>query len=282
MVKVDAHQHLWSVGRGDYGWMDGNAAVAAIRRDIGPQDLHPVLTSAGIARTVLVQAAPTVFETEYMLGLADATPWIGKVVGWIDFEDQSHRRHLERLARHPKFSGVRPMIQDLPDPEWMHRKDVQWGFQALIDLDLTFDALGYPVHIEPFQRLFDRYPNLRTVIDHGMKPRIKDGVSAAYGPWAAGTERLARTTGAFCKLSGLATEAGPGWNTAALAPYARHLIDVFGAGRLMWGSDWPVLELAGTYPSWHDATTQILRDAALTPAECEAVFGGTAARFYRF
>jgi L-fuconolactonase len=165
------------------------------------------------------------------------------------------------------------MIQDLADPEWMHRKSVQWAFDAIIDLDLTFDALGFPLHIEPFQRLFDRYPKMRIVIDHAMKPRIRD---AAFADWATGMRKLADTTPAYCKISGLATEAKPGWNTEILAPYARHIIKSFGATRVMWGSDWPVLEMNGTYSSWHDTALELVEIT-----ECDQIFGATAAQFYR-
>ena len=148
-MMIDAHHHFWNPARGDYFWMVGEA-VAPITKAIGPKDLAPHLLKAGIAKTVLVQAAPTIVETEYMLGLADATEHVAKVVGWIDFENRDDLKQLERLAKHPKFSGVRPMIQDLPDPEWMHRADVQWAFDTIIDLDLTFDALGFPIHLDPF------------------------------------------------------------------------------------------------------------------------------------
>ncbi len=276
-MRVDAHLHLWSVARGDYGWMAGNDAIASICRDFAPQDAEPLLRAAGIDKVVLVQAAPSVEETEYMLGLADATPWIGKVVGWINFEDASHRKHLERFARHAKFAGVRPMIQDLPDPEWMHRPDVQWAFQALIDLDLTFDALGYPEHLAPFLRLLLHYPKLRTVIDHGMKPRIRDGAfDESPDFWASGMARLASETGAFCKLSGLATEAGAAWTAETLAPYVANLVTNFGPDRLIWGSDWPVLTLNGDHANWLQVAQGLV-----PPMAQPAVFGGNAARFYR-
>jgi L-fuconolactonase len=223
---------------------------------------------------VLVQAAPSVEETEYMLGLADATPFVGKVVGWVDFEKPEDRRHLERLAKHPKFAGVRPMIQDIADPDWMHRPDVQWGYDALVDLDLTFDALGYPVHLDNFLRLFDRYPSMRTVVDHCMKPVIREN---RFDDWAAGIEKIARLTPVFCKLSGLATEAAPGWTTDTLRPYAEHVLSAFGPERVMWGSDWPVLEMAGSYEGWRGAAEAIVGKG---PA-FDRVFGGTAAEFYR-
>ena len=271
-MKIDAHQHFWNPARGDYGWMESEGAKP-LRKPGAPRDMAAHLRAHGIDRTVLVQAAPTVNETEYMLGLADATDFIAKVVGWIDFENPDDFKHLERFARHPKFSGVRPMIQDLPDPEWMHRTHVQWAYDAIIDLDLTFDALGYPLHLNPFQRLFDRYPNLRIVVDHCMKPVIRED---RFDEWAAKIAKIAKTTPVFCKLSGLATEAKPGWTIETLRPYAAHIIECFGSSRVMWGSDWPVLDLNGTYASWHDAAMSIVgvKDMA-------QVFGGTAQKFYR-
>jgi L-fuconolactonase len=270
-MKVDAHQHFWNPARGDYYWMAGEGAKP-IRRTSMPKDLVPHLKAHGIDKTVLVQAAPTVAETDYMLGIADATDFVAKVVGWVNFENRDDLKQLQRLAKHPKFAGVRPMIQDLPDAEWMHRKDVQWAFDAIVDLDVTFDALGFPIHLDAFRRLFDTYPKMRTVIDHCMKPVIRE---AQFEPWATKIATIARDTPVFCKLSGIVTEAKPGWTTQTLKPYAEHVINSFGAERVMWGSDWPVLELNGNYGSWHDAATDIAGENA-------NIFGGTAAAFYRF
>ena len=269
---VDAHHHFWNPARGDYFWMVGDS-VAPIARKVAPEDMAPHLTKHGITSTVLVQAAPTVAETDYLLGMADAAEHVAKVVGWVDFENHDDLRQLERLKKHPKFAGVRPMIQDLPDPQWMHGKDVQWAFAALVDLDLTFDALGFPQHLEPFLRLFTNYPDLRAVVDHCMKPRVRD---AGFQSWASGIERIARESQAFCKLSGLATEAAPGWDVASLRPYAEHVLGVFGPTRVMWGSDWPVLELNGNYDTWFAAAVEIV------PAEHRsAVFAKSAEAFYR-
>jgi L-fuconolactonase len=272
-MKIDSHQHFWNPARGDYGWMDSDGAKP-LRKRIGPAEFTEHAKACGIDRTVLVQAAPTIAETEYMLGIADATPLVGKVVGWIDFEKRDDIKELKRLAKHPIFAGVRPMIQDLPDAEWMYRRDVQWAFDALTDLDLTFDALGFPIHLDPFQRLFDKYPKLRTVIDHCMKPVIREN---QFDDWAKRMAQIAKTTPVFCKLSGLATEAKPGWTVDTLKPYARLVIESFGAERVMWGSDWPVLELNGTYKGWHDAAQTYVGPGTAN----DAIFGGTAAKFYR-
>ena len=271
-MMIDAHHHFWNPVRGDYFWME-REAVAAIAKVMGPKDIAPHLAKAGIAKTVLVQAAPTIAETEYMLGLADATDHVAKVVGWTDFENRDDLKQLQRLAKHPKFSGVRPMIQDLPDPEWMHRKDVQWAFDAIIDLDLTFDALGFPLHLDPFSRLFQRYPKMRTVIDHCMKPAIRD---SAFEPWASKMAAIAKETNVFCKLSGIATEANPGWDVETLRPYAALVLDSFGSQRVMWGSDWPVLNLNGNYEQWLSSAKALVPET-----QHAAAFADTAAEFYR-
>lgn len=272
-MRIDAHQHFWRVARGDYHWMATGEALAPLRRDFLPADFDTYRRRFGIDRTVLVQAAATVAETDFMLALAEETPLIAKVVGWIDFEQANARADLERLARHPKFAGVRPMIQDLPDVDWMHRADVQWAFEAIVDLDLTFDGLGLPAHLDDFLRLFERYPSMRTVVDHGMKPAIRD---RAFEPWARKLETIARSTAVCCKLSGLVTEAGAEWTPPAIAPYVRHIVDCFGADRVMWGSDWPVVNLAGGYERWWQAATALVPLAAR-----DHVFGRTASRFYR-
>ncbi|MEZ5926503.1 MAG: amidohydrolase family protein [Hyphomicrobiaceae bacterium] len=273
-MRIDSHQHFWSLARGDYHWMGDGPALAPIRRDVLPENMRPILKRHGIDKTVLVQAAATVEETEYMLGLADATDFVAKVVGWADFEQPSHRHHLERFAKHAKFSGVRPMIQDIADADWMFRRDVQWGYEALIDLDLTFDALGFPLHVDRFRRLIARYPKLRVVIDHCLKPKIRDG---SFEDWARDMERLAEETTAVCKLSGLVTEARPDWTAETLQPYAAHILRVFGPQRVMWGSDWPVVDLAGGYDLWWQATETLLAGTE----DADDILGGTAARFYR-
>lgn len=278
-MKIDAHQHFWQPARGDYGWMPKDNET--LNRAYAPSDLQEHLAGLGIDGTVLAQAAATVQETEYMLGLADATPFIKGVVGWIDFEDPSHIAHLERLAKHPKFLGVRPMIQDIPDVDWMLRDDVQWAYRAIVDLDLTFDALGFPQHLPNFLTLIARYPDMRVVYDHCMKPQIRDQRAGkdAFSEWADGMSRLARETSGCCKLSGLVTEADDGWSADDLRPFAEHVLEAFGADRVMWGSDWPVCRLQSEYASWHDVAQSFA--CHLSKGDRAEIFGGTATRFYR-
>ncbi|MSU90071.1 amidohydrolase family protein [Rhodobacteraceae bacterium 2CG4] len=274
-MQIDAHQHYWHPARGDYNWMPAGHPV--LDRPYGPADLAPSLARHGIARTILVQAAPTVAETHYMLGVADATPSVAGVVGWIDFEDRAQSSVLERLAAHPKFLGVRPMIQDIADVDWMLRDDVAWAYPALTDLGLAFDALGFPRHLDNFARIRDRNPALRMVIDHCMKPQIRDHSDASLADWSAGMARLAGA-GLFVKLSGLVTEAAAGWTADDLRPYAHEVLRLFGPERVMWGSDWPVCLNAGSYDHWRSAAEALT--AHLDAGARAAVFGGTAARFY--
>ncbi|MGP6086280.1 amidohydrolase family protein [Antarctobacter jejuensis] len=277
MKQIDSHHHFWHPDRGDYGWMPKDDPV--LSRPYHPADLQAALQATGVQSTVLVQAAPTVEETEYLLGIADCTPHVAKVVGWIDFEDPAQIEALRRLAKHPKFSGVRPMIQDIAQDDWMLREDVQWAYRALVDLDLTFDGLGFPRHIPHFLTLLQRYPDLRVVLDHCLKPQMRDHSEANFTAWADGISRLADETGARIKLSGLVTECDDDWSFEALEPYVHHVLAAFGPDRVMWGSDWPVVRLRCEYEDWHALArrlTQHLSDEAQSQ-----IFSGTAARFYR-
>jgi L-fuconolactonase len=278
-LKIDAHQHFWQPLRGDYDWMPQDNLI--LNRPYTPSDLKPSLEKYGIDGTVLVQAAPTAQETEYMLGLADATPSIKGVVGWINFENPNDLTILERFAAHPKFLGVRPMIQDIPDINWMLREDVQWAFQAIIGLDITFDALGFPMHLPNFLKLVMRYPQMRIVYDHCMKPQVYDQRSGkdAFSQWANDISRLADETRGCCKFSGLVTEAGDGWTIDDLRPFAEHVLSAFGASRIMWGSDWPVCRLQAGYGDWHDIAQDLTH--GLSKADHAQIFGATATRFYR-
>jgi len=278
-MRVDAHQHYWEPRRGDYEWMPKDDPI--LSRSYMPRDLDAEREAAGIERTVVVQAAATVEETEYMLGIADATPSVAAVVGWIAFENKAHLKHLERLKHHPKFVGVRPMIQDIPDVDWMLRPDVQWAYAALADLDLTFDALGFSRHLANFLTITKRYPKLRVVVDHCMKPQVRDhgGAKQELAFWAEGMRHIAGDTGAYCKLSGLVTEANEGWTVEDLRPYAGVVLEAFGPQRVMWGSDWPVCRLRAEYGAWHGAAQELTKH--LLEQDRAEIFGGTAARFYR-
>lgn len=272
-ARIDAHQHFWEVQRGDYGWLVPE--IGRIFRDYRPDDLLAHLRTCGIDGTVLVQAAPTVAETEYLLSIAARTPFVFGVVGWVDFESPRALAQIDRLAADPKLVGIRPMIQDIADDDWMLRPRLRPVFQHLAARGLAFDALIFPRHLPRLLRLLDRHPELRCVVDHCAKPRIADG---SFQPWATDIARIARETPAFCKISGLATEAGQGWTADMLRPYVEHVLEMFGPERCMWGSDWPVLENVATYEAWFEAAERLL--AGLEAGARAALFGGNAARFY--
>lgn len=173
------------------------------------------------------------------------------------------------------------MIQDIPDVNWMLRDDVQWAYRALIDLDLSFDALGFPRHLPNFLTLASRYPDMRVVYDHCMKPQIRDQQAGhdAFTVWADGILKLADQTAGCVKFSALVTEADAGWGVEDVRPFARHVLDAFGADRVMWGSDWPVCRLQAEYGEWHDIAQELT--AHVSELERTQIFGGTATRFYR-
>lgn len=275
-MQIDAHQHFWHPARGDYGWMPKDDPV--LSRPYGPAELWPQLQAAGVQGTILVQAAPTVAETEYMLGIADATPWVLGVVGWVDFERPADLAEMTRLAAHPKMKGLRPMIQDIPDDGWMLREEVQWAFRAMCDLGLRFDALGFPRHLGNFLTILKRYPRLQVVVDHCMKPQIREKSDAHFRFWAEGMSRIAGETAAVVKFSALITEADADWAVEDLKRYVDHVFAEFGPERVMWGSDWPVCRLRGEYSDWRAAALRLTED--LTEVDRALIYGGTAVGFY--
>lgn len=270
---IDAHQHFWSLERGDYGWLTPEAG--GLYRDFGPADLEQSLATHGIAATILVQAAPTVAETLSLLEIARQTPFVAGVVGWADLTASDAAAAIAELARDPLLVGLRPMVQDLEDDDWLLRPDLAPAIAAMVRHGLVFDALVHPRHLPRLAGFVERYPELPVVLDHGGKPAIADG---CLDPWRAGVAAIAAWPQVLCKVSGLATEAGPGWNAATLKPYVDHLLGVFGSERLMWGSDWPVLTRAGRYEEWWAASAVLF--AGLAPAARAALFGGNAAHFY--
>jgi len=273
-LRVDAHHHVWRLERGDYGWL--TPALAPIYRDFSLDDLAPLAREAGVGATVLVQAAPTLAETRYLLEIARGSGGtVRGVVGWVDLAAADAPSTLAELARDPLLKSVRPMLQDLADPRWVLRDDVVRALSALPRLGLRFDALVKPAQLAAVVRLGERLPELAAVVDHGAKPAIAEG---AWQPWADLVAAAAANPRWHCKLSGLATEAPPDWTPDRLRRYVDHLLDCFGPQRVLWGSDWPVVELAGGYRRWVEATNTLL--SGLSADERDAILGGNARRFY--
>lgn len=272
-MSIDAHFHCWQLDRADYGWL--TPALSAIYRDVTIEDWRAQSTPHGVTGGVLVQAAPTEAETRFLLAQADQHPEVLGVVGWVDWLAGDAPARIEALARRPRLKGLRPMLQDIDDAAWILQAALAPALQAMVDCGLVFDALVQPAHLPHIEILARRYPELRIVIDHAAKPDIAGG---QWQPWADGMARIAGETAAVCKLSGLMTQAGRTPIAAATRPWAEHVLACFGPTRVLWGSDWPVLELAGSYAGWHAESAQLL--AHLTADEGAAVFGGNARRVY--
>lgn len=270
---IDSHQHFWRLARGDYAWL--TPALGAIHRDFGPDDLAPILARHGIARTILVQAAPTEAETRWLVEVARDTPFVAGVVGWTDFDAPDAAEAVGRLAGERALVGLRPMVQDIADDDWLARRDLAPVFDAMVAHGLVFDALVLPRHLTRLAAVVERHPGLQIVVDHGAKPRIREREIDA---WRADLAAVASHPRVVCKLSGLVTEARSGDDAAELAPWIDALVDLFGPGRLLWGSDWPVVNLAGGYDRWRALTLRALE--GLSPQQRGAVLGGNAARVY--
>jgi L-fuconolactonase len=273
---VDAHQHFWDLTRADYGWLTPEAGV--LSRNYLPSELEPILRESEVAATVLVQAAPSEAETHYLLGLARAHPFVAGVVGWVDFAAADAPRRIAALAQAggEKLKGLRPMVQDIAAPDWIAQPSLDSAFDAVIAHDLTFDALVRPIHLEPLRTRLLRHPKLRAVLDHAGKPDIARGGLAA---WARDLKRLARETPILCKLSGLLTEAGKRRSIDDLEPYVADVFASFGPDRVMWGSDWPVLNSVSTYADWLNLSGELIqRFASGRDAD---VLAKNAIRFYR-
>ena len=275
---VDAHHHFWDPARRDYYWMTGEA-LAPIRRRFTPDDLGPELAAAGVDATVLVQTIDSVDETREFMATAAATPFVAGVVGWVDLTDPALADTLAELRAQPDgdtLVGIRHQVHDEPDADWLLRPDVRRGLAAVRDAGLAYDFLLRPREIPAALDTARAFPELRLVIDHLAKPPIASGEVA---PWAEQMAPFAGLEHVFCKLSGMVTEANwSDWSADSLRPYVHHVLDVFGIDRVMFGSDWPVCLLAGSYGD----VKRALEDAlpALSSDECAMVFGGNATDFY--
>ena len=276
MIRIDAHQHYWSLLRGDYAWL--TPSEVDLYRDFAPDDLSPALAECAVHATVLVQAAPTEGESRFLLDLARQHPSIAGVVGWTDFEASDVAERISRLVRdgRGKLKGLRPMVQDIGDPDWLDRDSLDGAFEAMIANDLAFDALVTPRHLGAPERRLRRHPQLRAVIDHAGKPDI---AGAKVEPWVWLLEQLAHCTKVHCKLSGLLTQAKRGAGVAELDAFVARIFSCFGAERVMWGSDWPVVTLRAGYREWLEMSLELVRRHAAGSED--AVFGANAVRFYR-
>ena len=272
---VDSHIHFWQLSKGWYTALEPHMTI--LLKDHLPSDLAPLIKAAGVDQIVVVEAAETVEETHFVLGLAQRYDFIGGVVGWVDLASPDIASTLRTLKANSLYKGVRPCHDDNKTLGWMANKANDIGFNALVDLNLSFDAL-----IQNFRELpqivsvAERFPKLTIILDHLGKPDIANDIFAS---WAADIERLAKHPNVVCKFSGILNQAGRGWSLQGLKPYANHVITCFGEDRLLWGSDWPPARLTEEYDVGWKVGHELV--AHLPARAQEKIFGGNATRIYR-
>lgn len=271
MRVIDAHQHFWDLATPGHEWP--TPAQAAIHRNFGPADLLQEAAAVPLAGTILVQSQPSDTDTDWMLALADVTPWVLGVVGWVDLAAPGAAARVAALAGHGKLRGLRPMLQSIADSAWILGDALTPALEAMLAHGLRFDALVQPRHLPILEAFARRWPDLPIVIDHAAKPFAARN---ELDPWRDDMARLA-DRGLWCKLSGLRTEQAAHQDAEALAPYVEHLARCFG-DRLLWGSDWPVLHLAGDrYADWLTVAQRLAAAAGLAP---QRLFVDAARAFY--
>lgn len=275
---VDAHHHFWQRSKPgfDHQWLEepGNEAIC---RDFLPTDLEPLIQSTGVDRTVFVQTQHHTAENDWVLNLARQHDWIAGVVGWVDLASAECESQIEQYKSNPKFVGTRHLVQNEPDSDFIIRDDVSRGLALLEQHDLAYDLLFFVQHLKHGHTVGKRFPNLRLVIDHLAKPLIKD---QQFDPWRSDLQAAAQCDNVWCKLSGMVTEANwESWQPADLRPYVETALDAFGADRCMFGSDWPVCELAATYEAVFDALIGCI--GGVSDSEREKILGTNAIEFYR-
>ena len=272
-MRLDAHQHFWSYDAAQYPWIPPGSPL---HRSWLPEDLAALQKPLGFEGSIAVQARQVVGESDWLLGLADKHANVKGVVGWVDLRYDRVEADLARLASHPKFVGVRHVVQEEPDVDFMLGKDFQRGISKLHAHGLTYDILIYPKQLEAAIRLAENFPDQPFVLDHIAKPQIKDGT---IEPWKSQLRQLAKLPNVHCKVSGMLTEADhQAWKVEQFRPYLDTVFEAFGPSRLMYGSDWPVCLFAGNYEQAFRLVDDYARQ--LTDAERAGLFGGNCQKFY--
>ncbi len=274
-MRIDAHQHFWHYSPAEHTWMSDE--MKALKRDFLPKDLEPLLASSRLEGSVAVQARQSLEETRWLLQLADQHEFICAVVGWVDLRSENLQSQLEAFARHPKLAGVRHVVQDEVDDQFMLGPEFRRGISRLREFDLTYDLLLFPKHLPAAVELVEKFPEQRFVLDHIAKPKIAQHL---LSPWREDLKALADLPNICCKLSGMVTEAKwDQWQPEDFRAYLDIVFAAFGPDRLMIGSDWPVCTLSADYSSTMQIVINYLHQF---PAEVQAgVLGNNCARFYR-
>jgi L-fuconolactonase len=274
-MRLDAHQHFWTYSPTEHTWMTDN--MGPLKHDFLPQDLEPLLAGIGFDGCIAVQARQNLEETRWLLELAEQHSFIKGVVGWVDLRSDRLSAQLERFATHPKLVGVRHVVHDEVDDNFMLRADFRCGIAQLLDFNLTYDLLLFPKHLPVAVQLAKEFPQQPFVLDHIAKPSIAEGL---VSPWREDLQTLANLPNVFCKLSGMVTEAK--WNQWRPTEFHRYLdivLDAFGSSRLMIGSDWPVCTLSGEYEPVMKIVVDYVQRLPLA-AQAE-ILGDNCARFYQ-
>lgn len=274
-MRLDSHQHFWEYDPKQYAWITDK--LARIRRSFLPPDLEPELKSAGLDGCIAVQARQSLDENRFLLGLADRYHFINGVVGWVDLRADNVEHQLERFAKHPKFVGVRHVAQDEPDDRFLVGKQFLRGIAKLKQFDLAYDILIFPRQLPAAIDLVNQFPGQRFVLDHIAKPNIRENI---LEPWRTQIRELAKAKNVLCKFSGMVTEAKwDTWKKDDFTPYLDTVAEAFGMERLMFGSDWPVCLLSGSYSSVFKIVDDWLR--ASGKDRHDHIFGDNCAAFYK-
>jgi L-fuconolactonase len=272
---VDSHQHFWQVGRFDYPWM--TPEVEVLYRDYLPPVLAPLLGRNGVDKTILVQASNSLEETRWLLKLADQNSFIAGVVGWVDLTAEGIVDQLDEFTAHPKFKGVRHLVESELQDDWLTQPRVLANLRTLAGRGLAYDLLVHTRHLQQALTVAVSCPELRLVVDHLAKPPIARG---EIDEWSRQLRAVGSRTNVWCKLSGLVTEADwTNWRVEDLQPYVDVALEVFGPRRMMFGSDWPVCLLAGSYDQVLEAAQTML--AGITEEDRRRIFAANAIDFYR-
>ena len=274
MITIDSHQHFWEINRFNYSWMDQKSPL---RKDFLPNDLEKLIKENQIDKTIIVQAVPSTEETYWLLEMAENYDFIAGVVGWVDLTDPKIEKTLNILQENQFFKGVRHLWETDEDPEWIINSGAIRGLKVIAERNLTFDFLARPNNLIYIPKIMNLVPNLRAVLDHIGKPEIAE---KKIQPWLNDIRKISSIDNVFCKLSGMITEANlKNWRVKDLKPYVHHVLSLFGADRIMFGSDWPVCTLAGQYKDVKNSFDEILKD--LDPTSTNKIFGENASKFYK-
>jgi L-fuconolactonase len=273
-MKIDSHQHFWKYNSTEFGWI--NDGMMELKKDFLPEDLFKEQHIAGFDGSIAVQARQTFEETRWLLSLADKFKFIRGIVGWVDLCSKVPEKQLDEFVSHKGAVGVRHVVHDEPDINFILRSDFTNGIKKLEWYGLTYDLLIFPKHLPNTIQFVKKFPHQIFVLDHIGKPFIKDQI---FSPWKECIEQLAELPNVFCKLSGMTTEADwKNWRPSDINPYLDIIFKSFGTDRLMIGSDWPVCTLTGNYSQIMEVIADYIQD--LSGSEQSKIMGGNAEKVY--